>query len=221
MHNAWFFGGSTTTGQGSRPGWEYYDYVKGDTTPWTDIFCSELNYIQNNCGINGATNEHVFEQIQINFNKIKFNDVVIISPGSSLRSFFFIEGYSEMFRIGSDKLSMKYEDVPIRYSNYTKLVGKDFKKSMFLGLKEYTLNVRLPAIEKYKEFYRKQYQFYIDIIPAKKIIFWEYEIWKKFETISKATDGLIEDKHWSKVGHLDFFNYIKTKYINYEQTRII
>ena len=82
----WFFGDSFTYGYGCRPEYRYYKYTldrKGKL--WTEIVSDELNLIEKNLAIPGASNPSIINTIIENIKYINKGDYVFIGNTLPIR----------------------------------------------------------------------------------------------------------------------------------------
>ncbi len=100
MNTIWAFGDSFTAGHGCKPfgrvehiGTDkenyldtlYKDYIDLNKKIWPEIVSEHLNMSLNNLGINGLSNESIFDNILKNIFNFNKNDIVLIQTSTSGR----------------------------------------------------------------------------------------------------------------------------------------
>jgi len=209
MNTLWSFGDSQTFGHGCRldgPLTEYYNrYKKEGDDIWTNILSKKLNLKSNNLGICGASNDTILDTIIDNFNFINEKDMVIIGKTFFIRF-----------------------DVPDLLFNELRPISGEIR-SMKVNKKEWWLLKNNKTIEEtetiinfsyhfasnplYQKRQDKRFNFIKERLEQKnvKVFTWVIEDSKKdtfFERIFTASNGKINDGHFSFDGHKNFANYM-------------
>tara|TARA_X000001316_G_C918283_1_gene32448 strand:- start:326 stop:865 length:540 start_codon:yes stop_codon:yes gene_type:complete len=171
-NNAFFFGDSFTFGHGVEPNqsWAYHIFK----------FLKAKNFI--NLGVNGFSNESIFNSIIDNFYQIEKDDIVFIFLTKSDR-FTYVEDSEFKDYVVKDSVNPildKYWYNFIHPFSKTLLMQKDIKQA----------------------------KFFQSVIPSKSYLLNRWDYLGKFETIKKASNKRIKDSHWSPKGHRDFADYI-------------
>ncbi len=171
-NKAFFFGDSFTFGHG----------VEEDQT-WCFHLYKHLNAREFiNLGVNGYSNESIFNSIIDNFDKINENDIVFILLRKSDR-FTFIE-------------NNQVKDFIIR----------DSKEPI---LDKFWYNYIFPFSKTLlKDKDNKIGKFFSKVLPSTSYLINRHDYRRRFETIEQSSNGEIKDSHWSPKGHRDFADYI-------------
>lgn len=172
FNNAFFFGDSFTFGHGveSNQTWAYHIFK----------FLKAKNFV--NLGVNGFSNESIFNSIIDNFSKIGEKDIVFILLRKSDRFLFIEKDEFKDFIIGDSE-----EPTLDRY--------------WFHYINPYSKTLLKEKDNKFGKFLQK-------VIPCDSILINRHDYRRKFETIEDATNGKIKDIHWSPKGHRDFADYV-------------
>ena len=195
MNKLWTFGDSFTAGHGCTPEWEYYKkyYKEGDGL-WSEYLANELDLELVNLGKNGASNDQIIDLIIINYDKISINDTVIIQKSFPSRfdvPNMNIEGdeWVSIFpRINSDL--------------YSKTLSKEQYETVINFYYHFADN------SKYKKRQNLRFSFLINCLIKNGNVVYLWDILKengKYENIHSATNGEIDDWHFSFKGHLHFY----------------
>lgn len=207
MNTLWTFGDSFTFGHGCRLNGPLPEYCRDYKTESDDVWPNHLGNILNtdvkNFGKCGASNDFIIDCIIDQWNFIKENDVVIIGIT-----------YHNRF------------DAPSKYSSSLSTIfwelkdldnfPDDEKEQM-----ETLINFQyyFASNELYKKRHLKRYNFLIKILNEKNIktFIWDVEYMQhttRFEKIANATNGEIDDWHFSFKGHRDFADMVYKKVVN-------
>jgi hypothetical protein len=207
MNTLWAFGDSMTFGYGCRvdgPGIEYYNkyYENGDDV-WVNIVAKEFNYLPNNLGICGASNDTIIDTIIDNFDKIKKGDCVIIG-----KTFF------ERFDVPNKK-DNKLEALLGEIKNYDDSIWYDtLIKNQIKNEEEVQTLINFIYYygrnTLYEKRQNKRYDFIEKVLKEKNILTfqWKVDMSHGFEKIIHATNKEIKDYHLSFKGHKDFALYL-------------
>ena len=195
----WAFGDSMTFGHGcnvnckSNTRLEYLPYKKEGDDIWSNHLSRLLNYDVKNLGKNGASNDYIFGSIIDNFDYINEGDVVIINMT--------LHGRIEV-PIGDEIVNALSS-----YENQMKIFGYDDggdrqeKIETIINFQYHFSNHQF-----YKDRHIKRFNFIKNrLLNEKKVKYvyiWSLEevdsgIYSSFETIYKATNGKVEDTHFS------------------------
>ena len=207
MKTLWTFGDSFTFGHGCRPDGplsEYYHNYKIETDDiWPNHLGKKINAEVKNFGKCGASNDFIIDCIIDQWNFIKEDDVVII--GVTYHSRF---------------------DVPLKNRTVLSTIYWGFEDlSEFEGEErehmETLVNFQyyFANHELYKKRHLKRYNFLNKLLNEKKVttFIWDVEYYQhttRFEKIATATNGKIDDWHFSFKGHEDFSDMVYKKVIN-------
>ena len=206
------FGDSFSDNSGCRQKDTYYEYdPKPDIPTWNNLLCKRLGVGYINKAKGGESNEYIQYSIQKNWNNIRPGDLVIIGTTLPTRVPIIIE---------KDHVTLEDRIFSSSIANlHNEFIFSYFKKS-WVNLDPYVLKeVILDFVHYFKEPFEKEwyqhhmegYDFLINRLTEKgvKVYFWEYNpIWDMFETIIDATNGKIDDPHWSWKGHYDMSEWI-------------
>ena len=181
-------------------------YKQPEDYYWPEILAKKFNLELVNFGFGSFSNDRIIDSILENHHLIKENDVVII--GKSFYHRFDIPNYENEIDLSVTK-------------KFTTITPFAYKLLIELGYTEeegnsiiYFLNLIDDPV--FIDRTNLRYNFIKDFLFSKKIkkcIFWEVtDCWENFENITTATNGIIDDNHWSYKGHLDFTNYLLNQY---------
>lgn len=205
----WAFGDSMTFGHGcnvdckSNTRLEYLPYKKKGDDIWSNHLSKLLNYDVKNLGKNGTSNDYIFGSIIDNFDYISEGDIVIINMT--------LHGRIEV-PIGDEIVNALSS-----YENEMKIRGYDSggdrqeKIETIINFQYHFSNHQF-----YKDRHIKRFDFIKNrLLNEKKVKYvyiWSLEdddgIYASFETIDKATNGLVNDTHFSFNGHLNFAHFL-------------
>lgn len=209
MNKLFTFGDSFTYNNKSHED-EYCNLYRTETDfYWNEIIAEKMNLELINFGYGSFSNDRIIDSILENHELIKENDIVIIG-----KTFYHRFDIPNNTKIINPSITLKF--TTITASAYDLLIRLGFTQSESESI-IYFLN--LIDSDSFYERTNFRYKFIEDFLYSKKIkkcIFWNVDdVWKSFENISTATDGKINDNHWSFKGHRDFADYI-LKNIIYE-----
>jgi hypothetical protein len=205
----WTFGDSMTFGHGcnvdckSNTKLEYLPYKKEGDDIWSNHLSKMLDYNVINLGKNGASNDYIFDSIIDNFDNIKPNDVVIINMT--------LHGRIEV-PIGKDIINVlsSYEKYGIKISNDDGQYNQE-KIETIINFQYYFSNHQF-----YKDRHIKRFDFIKNRLLKEKnvrfVFLWSLEedlgIYASFQTIYDATNGAVNDTHFSFNGHFNFAYFL-------------
>jgi lysophospholipase L1-like esterase len=195
MDKLWTFGDSFTAGHGCTPEWEYYKkyYKEGDGL-WSHYLANELNLELVNLGKNGASNDQIIDSIIVNYNKISINDTVIIQKSFPSRF-----DVPSMIAEGDEWISIFPR---VKSDLYLKTLSKEQYETVIDFYYHFADN------SKYKKRQNLRFSFLINCLIKDGIKVYLWDILKengKYETIQSATNGEIDDGHFSFKGHNQFY----------------
>jgi len=206
--NLWTFGCSFTKGDGTLEHDLYHkqNKTKEDDLPWTYLLANQLNFTLKNVGEGGISNDTILDNIILNWDNINEGDYVVIGKTWSHR-------FDFPKRNGSSELkSIVYrggeEDVKKWFDDITKGI---YTSTQIECIK--TFSVEFATQQAYSKRHDLRFNFIREnLIQYKKIKLchiWDVEtLWNSFELIVDATNGEINDYHWSYKGHKDFLSYL-------------
>lgn len=225
----WTFGDSMTFGFGCNSECHsdvmvsYLPFKKNDDDIWPNHLGKLLNYDVKNLGKNAASNDYIFDLIIDNYDNILPNDVVIINTT--------LYGRIEVpFKTGTYNILSGYEHNKITMNErQPQIEGVKFQTNETDDEKIETLvnfQYHFSNHEFYKNRHRKRFEFIKNrFLSEKKLKFfymWSLEdddgIYASFETIQQATNGLINDTHFSFNGHFNFAHFL---YAHMDKKRMI
>lgn len=182
----WCFGDSFTGGNGCLPNEEYtLKYKKSnEDLIWPEILSKHFNIRLLNMGHGGYSNDKIIDSIIRSYQFINKNDIVII--GNTFYNRFDIPHNNELLTLSPTNLPKENNEL------FMELIP--IMDSMLL-----------------KERYVNRINFIKKLFEDKgiKCIIWEVEKeWLKYENIKDASNGSINDLHWSYDGHRVFANKI-------------
>lgn len=201
MNTLWTFGDSFTFGHGCRPDGplpEYYDNYKkdGDDT-WPNLLGSMLNTKVKNFGKCGASNDFIIDCIIDQWDNFKENDFIIIA--TTFHSRFDVPLKNKL------SLSTNYwESVDLK-----NFVGDEREQmETIINFQYYFADNEL-----YKIRHLKRFNFLHKLLRKHKIITFGWDVpllteSDRFEKIVHATDGKLDDYHFSFKGNKDFADMV-------------
>jgi len=197
MSSVWFFGDSYTECHGTRKGDPFYDENK---KTFIEIVADKLNYTPVNKAIAGASNEWIVHSVLTHSRDMKPNDIVVISD---TLPWGFIQYYKKRKQIVS------INDYYIKENEWL-YNSKEEKKAI-----DRYVDIRKKYNKHFTEFYYEDYKNLIYLLKHKgvKACFWSYKLWwdGKLEKIEDATNGEIDDFHFSYKGHEELAKLILYK----------
>lgn len=201
MATLYTFGDSFTAGVGCKPGDEYYEkYNKNNELIWPELVAKHYNIELINAGVGGCSNEIIIDNIIRYWNRIKPQDIVIIS-----------KTFSHRFDIPSHRNKKEFTSVwgPSWFNNkiFSDWPDLNILKS-YLLLFRVDVNLYDIRHSNYLNFFRNQLQDIKDVTT----LYWDVEKnIGNFERITEVTNGEIIDGHFSYQGHSDFANWVINK----------
>ena len=204
--NLWVFGDSFSAYAGIHEGNEYFKYKTSENDKsWFDHLKKklDLNLIRKSQG--GWSNDHIFDIVIENIDKMKREDVVFI-------------GTSFSDRIYIPNKHNKLVDYPLVLQMAPDDIEKDVVKlierycAMFCEFDFEQKSAFSKQTEKRFKFLKNVMDNYVGV---KSCVLWSvYGHWNnpKFESVITATNKKVMDHHWSYKGHYDFFKYIEKEY---------
>ena len=205
MNKLWTFGDSFTAGHGCTPEWEYYKkyYKEGDKI-WSQHLADELGLELINLGVSGSSNDMIIDSIILNYNKISINDTVIIQKSFSHRldvPNMGTEGDHEWITVFANK----------DFNWYSKFISKEqYETAIEFGY-HFCNN------SKYKKRQNLRFSFLMNCLIKNGNAVYLWDILKengKYENIENATEGKIDDYHFSFKGHFHFYKSFLKKIKN-------
>ncbi len=196
------FGDSFTFGYGCvedchfKP---YYSYKKDGDDIWPIHLGQRLEMDVVNYGQNGASNEQIFQSIIENIDSIKENDIVLI--GKTVHGRFNIPKDSKWIEI------LSYVEIDSDWKND---ISKKFSKEEFEALINFQYYFLTNPMYRVRDNNRFDFlkKILTNNIKVRNCIIWEVkDMIKIFENITKATNGEIEDLHFSFKGHKQLSEY--------------
>jgi hypothetical protein len=182
-------------------------YRKNDELHWPDIIANKLNLTLCNFGYGSLSNDRILDNIIEKIDLIEPGDVVIIG-----KSFF------SRFDIPNSMLGNTILDVSNELMKQFTTIGPNARELL------YQLNFTKSEVEHIEFFLclinnettikRQNLRFeftkkYLVNKGIHNVVFWEVENnWTKYENIKTATNGEIDDLHWSFKGHAHFADFI-------------
>ena len=207
------FGDSYTYGTGCHPGDEYYDYWKkpGDAI-WGDILAHKLTATYDNHGIEGASNDTIFDCVIDKWDSIKKDDYVII--GKSFTARFDLpnnldETSDHLSSVNTAEMTVIMEGLGKSPKEWT----DDDRHPFFENYSSRKKHMVKTAINWHNYFswnrlYEGRYNIRFDFLEkllkdkGVKVIVWGIETdFSDIENIGMATKNKIGDGHWSFDGN--------------------
>lgn len=203
MSKIWFFGDCFTWGFGCRPSFSYCKkYRQPEDKLWTEIVSSTLGIpaIDKSIALK-ATNFSVIKEFIENLSYIRKGDIVVYGTSKPLG----------LLKLNKDKDSIEslatYNIEWDRHWNddEDKQIGLDYINRNVRGYDKEWMSFFLPQIKSLALLLLER---------GVKTYIWSYELYDKldrFESIEQATNGEIEDYHFSFNGHRQMADYILNK----------
>jgi hypothetical protein len=215
MKNLWVFGDSFSAGNGSLPN-EIYELQYKKTEEdliWPQKLSKLLNYKLNNHAMGLYSNDKIIDSIIEVFDNIQRNDIVIIQ-----------KSFTHRFDIPNEIDNVLLTTAPnskhmlMHWYNDNTNMKKRYNKFEMEAIEYIAVTMDNELIQ---ERQNKRFNFLEKLIKnkgVKKCFVWDIiEVIRpdnlKYETIFTATNGKIDDKHWSYKGHSDFTDWISNELV--------
>lgn len=221
--NIYFFGDSFTFGWGCSPHINHdykklYPPKKSDLL-WTDIVADRLNGNPINLGQPGCSMDDIFYQLIKHMNQIKDDDIVIISNGLVERLNIYANWYAleqpehtllDTNQIVKKPLLMEM----LADGSYDSLLSRERIKNLVDYI---TLNLSPYSSEIIKDFNTRVRYVELELRKRNVDFFrWNWNDIEPFEKILEATNGVVNDGHFSWEGHRQFAKFFLKEYVNLE-----
>lgn len=196
MNTIWFFGTSLTKGSGVLKGEKMYNPKK---KIFAEIIAGTLGYHLKNFGVIGGCNEWTIHNILKQAKSFKPGDIVVACNTLTF-------GYIQYLKSRKKVISINdtwFDDNDYWYNN-------DYEKKILLEYRK----IRRKYEKEYNKFYQEDFDNIEKLLNKLGIhmISWQaYEWWEnpgKYENITKASNGLYKDMHFSYKGHESMANHI-------------
>ena len=214
----WFFGDSFTEGwqlskikNNLTTGQEeyYIDVLQKKGQKWTERVADLFKGEEVNCGTGGSSNERIIFSIIKQLKNIQPGDVVFLSNSHELR--FLIPD-----SIGGGLLDFNAGRLAEEGLEEYHTPNLPSNSKSIEALVDFALDFRVEHSSLWKDAFLLIFSYFEQYFKSRNIecYFWDYSIWMeshkfKFERIVDATNGGIDDLHFSLKGHSQFFEYIK------------
>lgn len=235
MNKVWTFGDSFTQGNGCNPYDDYYEFTKKDRFSskkpmkiFPDLLGMSLGLEVNNFARGGASNSFILRSVVRNIDKIKKGDFVVIGYTDEFR-FEIPHPGNRMHKVLIDHFDVS-SDISKSPKTFHEgeYVGKEQNKRMNYAMYQYVKEIHMmklyrdPENPNMKETYghevldrevKIQFRSLINYFKQNNIAVYEFD-WTKddfiprYEQISYATKGKIQNYHLSWKGHEDLSNNI-------------
>ena len=218
----YFIGDSFTYGHGcthEEPHPYRQNYPpSSDDRLWVDIVADTLNGNLYNFGYNGASLETMLDCLIKYMHHMDSNDIVIISTGLVNR----LDVWGPWFKFDNvdedsiDKIIKRPFLLDLADNNHKQnnIISSERIKSIIeyisLNILPYEKYILENHIEKLYSIKRELEQRDIECF------IWDWNDVQNFETIESATDGKINDGHFSWEGHRQFAKFFLKEYVNLE-----
>jgi hypothetical protein len=219
MNTLWAFGDSMTFGHGcnvdcdSNTKTNYLSFKKDGDDIWINHLAKLLNYNAKNLGKNGASNDYILDCIIDNYDSIQPNDVVVINMTLHGRMDVPFKNGTYSILSGYEKNKTFMDDIEpqIYHAKNQTNENDDEKIEALINFQYYFSNHRF-----YKDRHIKRFNFIKNRLlnerEVKYVYLWsledDYGVYASFETIYKATNGVVNDTHFSFNGHFNFAHFI-------------
>ena len=192
MNTVWIFGDSFSSDYENNQMDSFKEYVKlkgYNPKTFGKLISEQYNMDYVNYAREGYDNYSILESFCDVVDKIQDGDIIFLGWSHYHRfRIMCYEGWKSITGTGScDKMS-----------NNT--------------IEEVLMNRTHPYYEREVKSWNKLIKHFIKSQPNTKMIIWEWykpNFFHKFQTISKETNGIIDDLHWSERGHMEFFEKMK------------
>ena len=173
-----------------------------DDTGWPDIIAKKFDLNLYNYGAGLNSNDKIFDSIINSFSLIKENDIVIIERTFNHRYDIPDLDNKQLITMAPNPENLLRGFWPTDSDKaYTK---KEIEHLTYMSV--------LMESDLLRERYKKRFEFIqkvlIDYKKVKKCIVWDLETVPLINSIYVATNGLVEDHHWSFQGCKDFSELI-------------
>lgn len=206
MKNLFTFGDSNTAGDPCFPGRKYYDnYTKTEEDIiWPKIIARDLNLNLVNYGLGGSSNDTIFDTVLKKWDEIQRGDTVIISKSFYHR--FDITDPTGKYFVQVNPMMLLYPMI----SPFSKEDVEHITHTMMLMDTQVNRNRQDMRFDFLK-------QMLIEQKKVKTCILWGIQDnnLPVTENIIEATNGDIDDYHWSYAGHRVIGEWMKIKIEKY------
>lgn len=193
--NCWFFGDSFTRGNGCLPKDPYYALAPNeDRLRWTTALSNSFGMNEINTAVGGESNIGILNSLLSNLVNIKDGDKVIVGDTRPIRIHSF------------DEREQRVNVINDPHFDYTRGNSKYILDYIYYEI--------LPKEDLYLTFYQNMIQNILRELSRRNVstYFWKHKnLWypiSKFETITEATKGRVQNRHWSWKGHKDMYTYM-------------
>ena len=220
-NTCWYFGDSFTQSMWiDNPSLD--DFYKGkERKSWSENLSKYLNCNCKNLGYGGNSPQGIIDDFINNINKIKKGDYVFISTSPMVRTV----GYDPI----TDKIStwnleqishMKHWPKHLEYklTNTDKWTygTPDIVNDNVNIMYDYITNLTMPYEDKWEIYFENKIKNLIEYFTNNGIhmYYWSFRKWNDFTSLTKETNGLINDEHWGMIGESEFLKYMKKRIKN-------
>jgi len=206
MGNCYFFGDSFTSMLVLDSPW-YMKYKNRNQLTeyrWTDLISKFFEMENKNFGLDGSDNQTICDTIIETIPKMKKGDNCFIISTVPTR----IKGYDNKLQ----KISyINSENIHESYELLKNNIDYNIDKNSHEAILNYIISCINPYISEWDVYYNNIFKNITNVLQILGIntFYTDYKIWNEFETISKETNGKINDNHWSENGNIEFYNFIK------------
>jgi hypothetical protein len=199
-NNIWCFGDSFTQGHGciakdEASPWPYYTlYPEGEL--WTTIVANHFNYIEHNFGKGGCSTNLIIDTLITCLYKIKENDIVIVGSSFPYRDFVYNNRAKEFRSITNPKTVDKM------VFSTDELYNDKLRKVLLAYIIEFNYDAR----DARETQFRNQIDNILNELQKRGVIIlhWGFRTFPEFQSQHAATNGVVDDGHWSWKGHTDW-----------------
>jgi hypothetical protein len=214
----WAYGDSFTAGDGTKiaPDWTcpnpgkkkfWLDYI-------TEFYKAEKTI---NRGIGGLSNNLIFLRLLSDLNYFEKGDLVIVGQSYGEREEFWMDNiykedfkneqhvawwYSKVQPVGSPSDSLFFDSL-INKKEFIDEIKPRLAEEVFASLLSHIGNTKVPLLSYYESYYKLKFELILNHLTSLGIntFLWDVpEQATKYQTIWAATNGKINDGHWSWKG---------------------
>ena len=212
LNTLWIFGDSFDFGsESSMEGYPYYDSSNKEESCHYSIHLGKkynMNVINNGKPGHGPT--YIIFNLAKELKNIKPNDYVIVGMSDSQRLAGFVKplpSHPSNYKHGIRSLSYWSKD---DYS--LKGTMDHISPNYFDIIEKYVVTCMTSTLGEHTAFNHSIVKWMLESTGCKKSFTYHPDIWNNFETIQTATNGEIDDMHWSHKGNKDFSEFIDKKW---------
>lgn len=214
----WAYGDSFTAGDGTIITYDWQCPNPGKKKFWLDYITDyyKVDEVVNK-GIGGLSNNLIYLRLLSDLKNFKQGDLVIVGQTYGEREEFWADNVyekdfdnedhnawwlSKVQPVGSPSDNIQYESV-VNKVEFNKEIKPRQPQDLFASLLNHIGNTKIPLVSYYESYYKLKFKYLLDHLETLGINTFLWEVpqqAQRFQTIWAATNGKIDDGHWSWKG---------------------